>query len=618
MAKPRFAFDPPPDPIPDFNDLSLATSNATDDILLYGLEHGVEPKDAIEFARLKASYEHAAKKKIREALTTGDVSDETLANKQSAFRDFARVKMAHLSAPQFQYLSDAISRKEFDISPYEIPGKHSLNHPFPGATSAMDGIWPGYDKPEYLEHYPFLAKYPEGQQLMGFHREHRSLFHLPETFSRYGGVFVPHPYVSEDLNVELRRHLEQADPLFHTAPKVSPDTTKAELDLLLSFYEDDFIAVVEDAGGTMVGVVGHNEMDGRHGDEKVNGFMTSNWHAAPDGDLTPEEAYVYMETAGYPYMLRLSADHPPRIVTRTTASLSHFLPPFLHKNKLASIAYLRISDVEESKRMLDRLMTDTDGVPGAIVETAHADTQYVREVFRFFREKYQDMFLMTGTVIDPYAVDEFVLEMAAAADRGNMFTKDDPRRGADAVKIGIAEGHACRTANTGVRLTNAYAGLICGASIWKEGTMMLDGWGHPDEFVLGMSAHSVRMRQGGGANLARRESANPWIPTSDGKRGKYYRGMAGADVQEEVLRGQKTLSVSKRMEATTHLHSEGAEEFLLERYPSTVGRMMLMYKFLLQSAMSYQGVRKEVPEKPLMQFQKRAKWFIVPRRGNGH
>jgi hypothetical protein len=98
-------------------------------------------------------------------------------------------------------------------------------------------------------------------------------------------------------------------------------------------------------------------------------------------------------------------------------------------------------------------------------------------------------------------------------------------------------------------------------------------------------------------------------------RGKYYRGMAGADVQSSVL-GRKGLSISKQMEARAHLHSEGAEVFVPQRTPSTVGRMLLSYMFLLKSAMSYTGVRQEVEvkmgEKVLRQFQRMAKFYRVP------
>src|SRR3989338_470204 len=505
MAISRFPIDPPPRPIPDFHSLSFNTSNATDDILLYGLKHGIEPKTAIEFKRLKEQYELASRRKMHEVLTTGDASRETLEMKRSAFDDFARLKGKYMSQEDMRFLWDPISRKQFDISPYEIPGKATLAHPFPGVTAAMDGVWPGYDKPIHFEQYPFLLQYGG---LMHFLRKHHLLFHLPETFARYGGVFIPHPYVGDDLNAELRRHLERSDLLFHTAPVVYPETTKEELDLVLSYCEDDFVAVVMDReGGSVIGTVGAEHAEGRGSKDTVKDFFVRNWHSAPEGDLTAEQAYVHMETADIPYMLKLKEGQPPRIVTQTTAALSHFLPPFKHKNGLGSIAYFRISNIDESNATFDRLLAETDGIPGAIVETAHADTEFVRRVFRIFRKRMQDMFMMSGTVIDPRAVDEFMLWMRMVEKEGKFF-KNDERQDADGMKIGIAEGRACRTSNTGLRITNAYAGLLCGASMWKDGTMILDGWGYPDEFTLGLSAHSARARQRGGTIVGRRECPN--------------------------------------------------------------------------------------------------------------
>jgi hypothetical protein len=631
MARANFATSPYPNPIPDFQNLSLGTSNATDDILLYGLKHGVAPQSAMDFERLKRLYEEASRAKIEEVLRTGDASDATLHAKRSAARDFFTKKKDLRAHPDFDFLSNPISRKDFDISPYEIPGKNRLDHPFPGATAAMDGIWPGYDKPEYLLQYPFLSKEKYGGKLINFLRHHEILFNLPETFARYGGAFVPHPYVTQEMNIELRKHLEQCDLLFHTAPIVYPNTTKEELDLVLSYYEDDFVAVVMDRPkGSVIGVAGHKEMDDKDANAKVEDFMSRNWHDAPEQDLKADDLYAYMESngkhrkakildenpqdidmnGGIPFLLKLEDGKPPRIVTQTTASLSHFLPPFKYKNGLGSMAYFRISDLDESNKILAEMLAQTDGFPGAIVETAHADTEFVRDVFRTFRKKLQDVFMMSGTVIDPYAIDEFMMMIQNMEQTGQMF--QDERQDADAMKLGIAEGHACRTSTTGVRLTNAFIALLCGASTWKDGTLALDGWGLSDEFIIGLSAHSVRMRQGGGAIVARRESANPFLNVN-GKKGKFYRGMAGAEMQQEVL-GSKTQRLHKRMEARTHLHSEGAEEFVPERFPSSIGRMMLMYKFLLQSAMSYSGVRAEIKEKPLMQFQKRSTWSIVPKK----
>ncbi len=631
MAQANFSTRPFPNPIPDFSDISLGTSNATDDILLYGLKHGIKPGSAMDFERLKRLYDESSRAKIDQVLSTGDATDEVLHAKRHAAREFFAHKKQVMADPQFDFLQNAISRKDFDISPYEIPGKKTLNNPFPGATSAMDGIWPGYDKPEYLVEYPFLNKPKYGGSLLKFLRYHEIIFNLPETFARYGGVFTPHPYTTPEMNVELRNHLEQCDLVYHTAPIVYLDNTKEEVDLVLSYYEDDFRAVVMDRPkGSVIGVVGRDDMHGKDDTVEVKEFMNRNWNMAPQQELKPEDLYAYMESGGkhrnaktldanpddidpnggIPFVLKLEEGKPPRIATQTTAALSHFLPPFKYKNGLGSMSYLRISDLDESKAMLAKMLAETDGFPAAIVETAHGDTEFVRKVFRTFRKQLQDVFMMTGTVIDPYAVDEFQMMMQDVEQNGNLF--NDEREDADANKLGIARGHACRTSTTGVRLTDAFVAMMCGASIWKDGSLMLDGWGSSDEFIIGLSAHSVRMRQGGGAILARRESANPFM-TVNGKRGKFYRGMAGAEMQNEVL-GAKKLTLHKRMERRTHLHSEGAEEFVEERFPSTVGRMMLMYKFLLQSAMSYSGVRKEIKEKPLMQFQKRATWTIVPQR----
>lgn len=611
--------DPPPVPLPDFDSLSLGTNNETDDILFYGLNHGVSPENALEFGRLRDVYQAAARAKMKQVFATGDASDSSIHDKRAAAADFFRMKREIAAQPEFEYLDHAIRRKEFDISPYEIAGKNTLDHPFPGATAAMDGIWPGYDHPQHFAEYPFLKKYGT---LAAFLRRHNILFHLPETFARYGGVFVPHPYAGTELNIALRRHLDRCDPLFHTAPVVFGDTTKEEADLVLSYYEDDFVAVVLDARGEAVGIVGRQDMEGQNAKTHISDMMQQDVNEAPDWTMKPEEAFEEMDRRDWQYMVRMSPEHSPRIVTKTTASLSYFLPPFKHKEGLGSIAYFRISDIQESLQMLHRLQTETDGVAGAIVETAHADTEFVRKTFREFRRKLQDLFLMSGTVIDPHAVDEFMLWMREWEQDGRPF--DDERQDADGMKIGIAEGRACRTSNTGVRLTNAYAGILCGAATWKEGTLVLDGWGYPDEFVIGTSINSVRARQGGGAIVARRESANPWVsnprkdqcgqaPTQAAVKGKFYRGMAGADVQKLYLQ-QSALSLPKRMEVQAHLHSEGAEVFVPGRVPDTIGRTMLMCKFLLQSAMSYNGVRTEIKEKMLMQFQKNTTLHIVGRR----
>lgn len=602
MAIPKFQIDPPPNPIPDFNSLSLTTSKATTRILIDELQ-GTDPQRAMKLEKQADAYKAAARANMMHVLKEGTDDPQLQSKRVRAAQKFFAHKSDLLEEDGFAWLSKGISRKEFDISPYEIPGKNVLRHPFPGFTAAQDGVWPGYDHPEHMKEYPFLKKYGG---LIEFLETHGVLFNLPETFARYGGVFVPHPYAGLELNQRLREHLSHCDVLFHTAPKVRLDTTKEELDLILSYYEDDFVAVVVDPGGTVLGTVGREDSEGHGPKTKVKNFINKKWNEAPRVDFTGKKAFEYMEQKDIDHMIRVHPEFGPRIVTKTTAALSHFLPPFQHKGGLGSIAYLRISDLEESQTLLDTLSNSGDGIPGAIIETAHADTEYMLKVFRTFRRRYQDLFLITGTVIDPYAVDEFMLQVEQASGL---------REDADALKLGIAEGHACRTASTGVRLTNAYAAMLCGASIWGKGTTVVDGWGYPDEFILGLSAHAARARQGGGAIVGRRESGNPWLRRG-GKRGKLYRGMAGADVRADVLK-QRPTTLEERMEAAAHLHSEGAEEFIPERFPSTVGRMMLQNKFLLQSTFSYNGVRKQLEEPAMHQFQRRAKWYIVPQRKNG-
>lgn len=601
----------------DFEHIALGTGNATHQILMDGLENGVDPVLA---QRLKDAFdEHTAavRQKSEAVLTHGIASAEIIHAADQASSAYFRLKSELGDRPEFLYLQNPIHRKKFDASPYAVQkeGKIALPNPYPGATAAMDGIWPGYDKPEHFDEYPFLRRYESrypGKALQMFLREHRIFFHFPETISRYGVLFVPPPYLDDDLNVELRRHLSQCDPLMHTTPRLSEDTTVEEASLVLSYVEDDMVATVEDDGGTVLGVVGWQDLVGKKPGTLVRDFYRHDFNAAPSGfDSRAQDAaktaFDYMESKGHAgdgrpewnYMLQMPTEkgQPPRIVTKTTAAICNFLPPHRYKDGLGSALYLGISDIAEGNRLINRLETEADGVPLAFVETAHADTQFYRKILHHYRKRLQDVFIMAGTTVDPDAVLDFILEY-----------------GADGVKLGIAEGTACRTSRTGVALPNAHVGLECGAIAAELAVLLLDGWGEADEFIKGLAMTGIQMRQGGGAFVGRRESANPWL-NRNGGRGKFYRGMAGADVQEAVL-GRKASDIEKRMEAGAHLHSEGVEIFVKQRSPSTVGRMLLAHMFLLKSAMSYQGVRSEIQEKALRQFHRLAKLYRIPQRAS--
>jgi|GEM_PF-4688451 len=579
----------------DFKQLALGTHNATRDII-ESLLHSAQPTELKDFQESYVEFQAAYLKKrdyvLRNGVSTPDIEDFL----KTAETKYMGLKKKFGADPALAFLDSPIHRKEFEVEPYEIDGKHKPPNPYPGMTSAMDGIWPGYDKPEYFEQYPFLRRYEAsnpGKALQAFLRDHNMFFHMPETVSRYGVMFVPPPYLDDDLNVELRQHLSKCDKIYNTAPTVKPSTTVEEARIVLSYVEDDMVAVVQDEGGTCVGVVGWADLAGQSAGEIVNMFCQRGWDEAPPQEMNARDTFEHMEKNDIPFMLQFS-EHGPRIVTQTTAAISHFLPPNMHKTGFGSAIYFGISDVAEGDRLIQRLNAEADGVPAAIVETAHADTQYFRTILRHYRQQLRDVFLMAGTTIDPEAVLEFLGEYEA-----------------DGVKLGIAEGHACRTSDTGIALPNAHVGLECGAVAFDRGYLMLDGWGGSGEFIKGLAMSGVQLRQGGGAFMGRREAANPSIRVNGGPRGKFYRGMAGADVQQSVL-GHKDQSLTKRMEAMAHLHSEGAEVFVPQRSPSTVGRMLLAHMFLLKSAMSYEGVRAEVQENVMRQFHRLAKLYAVP------
>lgn len=564
----------------EFSSLALGTHNATDEIITAQLNIA-NPTEALKYEQVCAELRHAYNQKIEYVLRNGVSTDAIEIALREKYRAYEVLEKKHASDPTLKFLDDPIHRKEFNVRPYDIPGKIRPPNPYPGATAAMDGLWPGYDKPEYFTEYPFLERYrgvvPEGKVMEQFLRDHHLFFNFPETVSRYGVLFVPPPYLTNEMNIELRQHLSKCDKLYHTAPSVSPDNTVAEARLVLSYLEDDMVATVNNDGGTCIGVVGWKDLEGRKDSEVIGRCMQKDWNEAPEKEMSPEEAFIYMndKNRDWPYMLK-STEHGMRIVTRTTASVSHFLAPHIFKEGLGSAIYFGISDVREGNKLITELNAQADGVPAAIVETAHADTPYFRKILSHYRQQLQDVFLMAGTTVDPKAVLDFLL-----------------RYNADGVKLGIAEGRACRTSNTGVAPPNAHVGLQCGAAAYGMGYLKLDGWGSSDEFIKGLAMSGIQMRQGGGAFVGRRESANPWLKNGGPVRGKYYRGMAGEEVQQAVLEG-KILSASKQMEIAAHLHSEGAEVFVPQRSPSTVGRMLLAHMFLLKSAMSYEGVRAEL------------------------
>ncbi len=591
-----------------FDNLALGTHNSTFEIIEAHVG-STSPSEVKAFTDAHAAYIHTLLSKRDHVLRGGSMTDyeRELAEKYATY-DTLRKK--YETDPSLAFLSNPIHRKEFKVRPYPIKGKHMPPNPYLGATSAMDGLWPGYDKPEYFDEYPFLCRYkgivPEGKVMHTFLDEHRLFFNFPETVSRYGVLFVPPPYLPDELNVKLRQHLSKCDQLYHTTARVKPDNTVAEAQLVLSYLEDDMVAVVEDSGGKCIGVVSWKDLEGKNANDPIAGMYQTQWNEAPSGELSAEQAFMYMadKSRNWTYMLK-DSEHGMRIVTKTTAAVSHFLPPHTFKQGLGSALYLGISDVSLGDKLIDTLESDADGVPAVIVETAHADTPYFRKILAHYRERLQDVFLMAGTTIDPEAVQDFLV-----------------RYGADGVKLGIAEGRACRTSNTGIGIPNAHVGLDCGASAAGQGYLMLDGWGNSGEFIKGLAMSGIQMRQGGGAFVGRRESANPWLKNGGDTRGKYYRGMAGTDVQELALIGQQ-LSPAKLMELTAHLHSEGAEVFVPQRSPSTVGRMLLAHMFLLTSAMSYSGVRKEL-ERPvaggadgemenhvLEQFHRLAQLYVV-------
>lgn len=586
-------FTPTSGKLPEFDDLALGTRNATGSIIEEHLQYA-NPPEALGFARAHAVYTEAFNAKIEHVLRNGSSNSQIEARLDVAYKEYAALRRKHQDNPSLSFLSDPIHRKQFEIGPYPITDKHLPPFPYPGASAAQDGLWPGYDKPEYFDQFRFLKAYETltpGKALQAFLRKHRLYFHFPETISRYGVLFVPPPYLDDDSNVELRQHLNTCDTLFHTAPTVMLKDSVAEARLVLSYCEDDMPAVVEDEGGQCVGIVDWRMLEGRSDHESVSAVFSKGWNEAPSQDMTAEEAFSFMEKNNWSYMLRFS-EYGPRVVTQTTAALSHFLPPHTFNEGLGSALYFGISDVREGDKLIERIEKEAGGVPAALVETAHADTEYFRTVLRHYRKRLQDVFMMAGTTIDPAAALDFLMEY-----------------GADGVKLGIARSRACRTSWTGVALPNAYVGLICGAAMQGKGYGMLDGWGTPDEFIKGLAMSGIQMRQAGGAFMGRREAANPTIMRNN-VSGKLYRGMAGADVQEAVL-GKKDPSPLKRMEAKAHLHSEGTEIFVPKRTPSTVGRMLLAYKLLLQSSMSYAGVRAELADPPLLQFHRSARLYAV-------
>lgn len=593
----------------EFDSLILGTHNATQEITLRHLT-SASPAESKKFHALYTDYVAAERARTDYLLRHGTSTEDHDKKLRKAFDKYDKARDKHSADPALDFLNDPIRRKEFNVQPYEIKGKIMPPNPYPGMSAAMDGLWPGYDKPEYFDEYPFLERYrdtaPEGKVLETFLRDHNMFFNFPETISRYGVMFVPPPYLSDDLNVEVRQHLSQCDELYHTCPIVSPTTTVDEARLVLSYLEDDMVVAVMDKG-ECVGVVSWENLEGQKGALSIKKLFTKGFNEAPKEKLTPEQVFAYMEGKNpqWTYMLQMNGDKP-RIVTQTTAAISHFLPPHTFKEGLGSAIYFGISDIEEGNTLINRLKSEADGIPAAIVETAHADTQFYRTILDHYRNVLHDVFLMAGTTVDPKAVLEFLWKY-----------------GADAVKLGIAEGRACRTSRTGIAPPNAHVGLECGAALFENGYGALDGWGESDEFIKGLAMSGIQMRQAGGAFVGRRESANPWMKNGHG-RGKFYRGMAGLDVQQAVLAQDPNVAIGKRMENAAHLHSEGAEVFVPQRSPSTIGRMLLAHMFLLKSAMSYSGVRAELDpdqrptkvkkamqERVLHQFHRMARFYAV-------
>ncbi|MDB4979237.1 MAG: inosine-5-monophosphate dehydrogenase [Candidatus Peribacteria bacterium] len=575
----------PPCPLPDFPTLAFDEQNE----FRWGGEE-MEPTEVFRAAlETREKCREALFKKMQALSQQGRIAPEELQQSLTAERAWYKSKWDIIASDETIY-TKSVSRGEFSVKPYEVQGKNTLDHPFPGFSAAMDAQWPGYE-----------------ESYRNFLKKHNADKWFPERIASLGAVFVPHPDASGGENRELLEHMRRQHKYFRNVPTVTKYTTAGDVKSLLSHYDTDFPVAVVDSGGKLQRFLSLKDVGNAKDLTTVSDIKSTGDYgmSAPSEDIKPEDAFALLEKTGKDFMYREFDENIIRVMSLTTAALSKLLPPFTFREGLGSIVYLGINDYEGA---IKKLKSYTKfGIAGAIIETAHADRDDVIHFVRRVRARFPDLFLAAGTVTDPFAVSELLEEV-------------------DAVKVGIAEGSSCRTSETGVGITNAWAGFVCGQAAYGKGTIILDGWGgglngSTQEFCVGMSFHSVRGRQGGGAFSNRAESAMPLGPNKDDpqemRQGKNVRGMASksADIYRQKQRGG--VDARKRMALQIEPYWEGAEEWRPLRSPRTVAGLMLLSKQRLQSAMSYAGVRSSDKSPHLQQFHEQAELFMVPKK-NGN
>jgi IMP dehydrogenase/GMP reductase len=212
---------------------------------------------------------------------------------------------------------------------------------------------------------------------------------------------------------------------------------------------------------------------------------------------------------------------------------------------------------DEAYLMVDRFYPY--GVRIFCIDTANGASETVQKTLGTLKDKYPDIFIITGNV----------------ASGENFHTL--AMWGADAIRVGIAGGSVCETrTETGVYSPMASAILTCANRNAQHKALLIADGGikEPGDMckALALGADVVMM----GGTLAGTSESPGEVIKVDGKLKK-------------ILRGAASFSTQRQMNSETPDYVEGAEK--LADYQGSVEKVINRFAAGLRSSMSYNNSR---------------------------
>lgn len=403
------------------------------------------------------------------------------------------------------------------------------------------------------------------------------------TLARLGGSGVIHQFLPIDKRVAEVSKVKRADSLVLKDPlTTSPRTPIKAARTLMETNQISGLIVVDERSEEVVGLISGRDIRWADDGEEVRTRMTPFIHldvAPPDISLEEAKKILYEKRLEKLPLVDQDRRRAGLITASDISKRERYQFAFRdEKGRLGVAAAVGIG--EDMLREVEILLgAETDII---VIDTARGNSKRLRDAVKSTRKKFGDKFLLVA---------------------GNVDTPDGVKMlydsGADAVKVGIGGGAACKTRlGPGVGLPQLYAVATAAAVArsYKKSIISDGGIKSPDDYNKALAAGADAVMIGGLFAGTEETPGDPFF--EDGQWWKIFRGSASLEFQ-----------FSRFDRETPEKHIRNPEGVVRRvKYKGTVAAVISELIGYQLSAMSYVGAKniKELHKKARFIRQTRA------------